>query len=167
MFKRPTKRSLRLHFRDAPMPMARTREAGTGPAAHSPQGTPNNPQGEPGNFESLTTRTLVGQWPVEGARYVFWPENKNDRYSVWRREVGAMDPPQLIADYPNQDPSSYFSFDQTATHWRLFRTDRVGLNQGQVWNGSAAGMRAAAAVGDNMRRIQNLNAANRQYWNDK
>ena len=96
---------------------------------------------------------------------IYWPELTPNGLNVYRRDMEHPSvPPQHQGAYPISN-DQYYHTDQTGTYWRLWRVDRQPVNLSSP--GIDRGRKAAATVGDSVKRIASINDINKKYWGDK
>ena len=86
-----------------------------------------------------------GKFPLCGNRYRCWPETSTTGYHIYKRDMQQKSiAPTLVDSYPTA-ADTYYHFDNSASHFRVFRAKGQRLDMGDT-PGVAAGRDAANAV---------------------
>jgi hypothetical protein len=107
-----------MRFQDASIPI--------GVPSPRPDGTPSSTT-MGAALGSGMQGVLVGRFRTDGARYVYWMERAGSAVNVMARDMHNNAAPIVAKSFPNPTDGYYWS-DTTATHFRLWRTDKARMD---------------------------------------
>jgi hypothetical protein len=71
-----------------------------------------------------------GKFPLCGNRYQYWPETSTTGYHIYKRDMQQKSiAPTLVDSYPT-NADIYYHFDNSASHFRVFRAKGQRLDMG-------------------------------------